>query len=235
MALLTANDAAVLEAYVSLPITGRWVAEIAIDSMDAAAIDNNQAVEVKVVDGTFALTGTAVKERAGEFLSVVKYRIVGGANKLATPVTPRFYGNGVRASDVINNLIADVGERLSSTVDRSLLVTQLAAWTTAQTNFHSALVSLLEKLGDDINYRYLTDGTIWIGRETWAENTDDYSLMSYAPNTNIAVLGIDQPSYLPGQKITGLGRANYIQYAIEPSTVRATIWLDASYSITSQF
>jgi hypothetical protein len=112
----------VLSGTVNLPRVGAWSADLTV--ANPAAMSGKVDLELSP---TLTLRGTVA--RAGVLEQVLHARVVGGGNGLRSKVRPKHY-TAPTARVVLSDLLADVGESLSTTADRDVLNTQFEHWTT---------------------------------------------------------------------------------------------------------
>jgi hypothetical protein len=211
-----AEGLSVISGRIGMPRIGAWTADLWVASSTVVT----GPVDLQVSPG-LTLRGTVA--RAGVHETLLHVRIVGGANGLRSFVTPKHY-TAPTLRVVLKDLLADVGETLSSTVSASLLNTQFPHWTTMQMPAARALRCLLERAGSDIAWRHLPDGTLWIGSETWPESSVSYAELDARPEDALLHLILDAPELLPGTAITGR-RLDTLEYEFGGSGLMTTAWL----------
>ena len=223
MSLLTANNVGVISATVSMPLTGVWTADLVIDQPDGSGFDAGTVVTL-AVDNGFSLTGSCVPLRTGSFLDAVHVRLVGGKGGMAKTVQARGYAQpGAYVRDVLNGIAADAGEKLSSTIDQAFMNTNLVAWTTMQCTASQALIAFLEFVAPTANWRFLADGTLWVGVETYPKSGDTYDVLSSNPMDGTAELGAESPSILPGVALDGVGNVSRVEHVFDDGGVRSHV------------
>lgn len=161
-ALITLQDVPVVDLRLCVPRLGAWHVDAAIDTAQGGSSDFSGPLTLNVDGNTFACT----VRRGGRTADVAVLRLVGGAGGLATIAAPKAY-NGVTPQVVLSDLMATAGETLSGTIDPSLLATSWNAWTTPAWSVGWVLAEVVSRLGADVVWRVLPDGTVWLGRESW--------------------------------------------------------------------
>jgi hypothetical protein len=215
----TANGLNVLDATVRLPRIGAWQAELDLDGADAS----KGTGPVSITAGAQTWTGTAVE--SGVFVGRLKVRVVGGANGLGKATKPRFY-HAIPARVVIEDLLAEGGEKLSSTSDSGKLGTILPFWTRHAGTVAEGLGNVLDELG--ATWRVLADGTVWVGVESWpTAKADGVIVESEAPHDARIEFSADAPTLLPGTTFRDR-KVSRVEHKIAPGKTRTTAWFDDS-------
>jgi hypothetical protein len=219
MAILTAGGHDVLAGSITLPRVGAWTADLELD----ADAELEGPVTIEIAEGE-SLVGTA---RGGELTyGYMRPRVVAGADGLGKEARPRHYTNpAVRT--VLGDLAAAAGETLSGTISAALLNARLTAWTVLVGTVGEQLGAFVRfALPPGTAWRYLPDGTLWVGAETWpASGTTDWRELDRFPREGRLELGLDSATLLPGTML-GADRLAYIEHRIRPSGVTAKVWLD---------
>jgi hypothetical protein len=211
-----AEGLAVISGRIGMPPIGAWTADLFVASSALVA-----GVVDLVLSPRLTLRGTVA--RAGVHDTLLYVRVVGGANGLRSLVRPKHYTTPTLRV-VLTDLLADVGETLSTTVSPSLLNTQLPRWTTAQRSAGVSIRCLLERAASGISWRHLPDGTLWIGSETWPESSVAYADLDASPEDGVLKLILDAPELLPGTAIAGR-RIDTLEYEIREGGLITTAWL----------
>ena len=224
--LLTINDVNVLQGTISAPLRGVWTADLVIDQVDLSGFDAGTSVSIKAEDG-YELKGTVAPDRAGDFLETVHVRVLGGKGGMGKNASAKGYTQpGAFVRDVLNGLATDTGETLSSTIDQSLLTTDLAAWCTVAVPANRMLTSLLDIVAPNADWRILADGTLWCGDETWPSSSPTYDLLNHDPALATYDLGVVSPSIMPGIAIDGIGKVARVEHTISAEHIKTHIWTD---------
>ena len=224
MSLLRANDVAVLSGSIDMPLSGAWTADIVIDQPDGSGFDAGTEVTLKAADG-LELKGSVVPERTGSFLDSVHVQLIGGKGGMGKVVRPRGYVQpSAYVRDVLNGLASDAGETLSTDIDSALLSTNLAAWTVPQLTTAQALNTLIQFLAPAAHWRFLADGKLWIGDETWPTVAHEFDVLENDPAQATYTLGIASPSILPGETVEGIGKVSRVVHTLGEDGVRSQVW-----------
>jgi hypothetical protein len=154
--------AAVLAGSVVLPRAGAWHADLHVDVETAIG----PAAELVIYRGTAATTWVGTVRRGGVFQESAPVRLVGGYGGLGTDLEAKYYREAT-VRQVLDDVMRETGEQLSTEASAQLLDVQLARWTRRAGRADLALAALFETLGT--SWRILTDGTLWCGAETWPE------------------------------------------------------------------
>lgn len=228
MALVTISNAStkadVIGGTIIRPLVGVWTADLVVDHVDGSGFSAGTAVTIASSDG-YELKGVVAVGRTGDFLDTVHVRVLGGAGGLAKAVQPRAYVQpGAFVKDVLNGLCADSGEKLSSTIDASLLTTNLQAWSTKGEPMSYALLTLLGWMSASLNWRILADGTLWVGTESWPSASVAHDLLNYDPREATYDVGLQSPALEPGTTVDGIGQVSRVELSIAASSIRARVW-----------
>ena len=202
---------AVIRGTVRLPRIGAWGADLVLNTEREVT----GAVQLQIGDTT--LVGAVL--RGAAYGSVTSVRITAGKGGLAKTVTARHL---VRPSvgAVLRALAADAGETVAPSVS---LAATLDAWTVLAMPAGQAIRALLDVVAPAASWRYLPDGKLWAGAETWPESTADLAELSRSPESATLELGAYADVILPGETWDGL-RADYVELTIEPEASRARVW-----------
>lgn len=238
MALITLNGVTVLSGTIWLPAVGVTSADLVLDNPDGTGFDSGTDVTLTTADGSFSLTGTIAPNRNGTLLDASHVRVLGGAGGMAQMVTPRYYAQpGALVSDVVNAILNDVGESLSSTSDAGFLGTTLPAWLVIQASASASLQRLIDVVSPGFRWRVLADGTVWVGAESWPSATVSNSdAMRFDPVEGSYDLGVEAPFIAPGMNVTGVnlsgtsngdvGNVGRVEHHIEGGKIRTIVYQD---------
>lgn len=208
---------ALLTGTIGLPRVGAWVADLAL------ATDRSPSGKVELVLGDL-LTLKGTISRAGVFEGVARARVVAGADGLRAAVKPKHYMSPTLGI-VLRDLLGDVGEVASPTIVAALLNTQLEHWTTIAMPAGQGIRCLLPKAGDDIAWRHLPDGTVWIGQETWPDSkVTAYADVAASPEDATVEVNLLTPELLPGTLLGGR-RVDALEIRVTGGSIGATAWL----------
>jgi hypothetical protein len=78
--------------------------------------------------------------------------------------------------------------------------------------------------GNAYNWRILSDGTLWVGTESWPTASGAFTVISQNPADASWFLGVDFPFVLPGTQLDGVGQVGRVEHQIEPSKIRQMVW-----------
>lgn len=229
MALVSVNGKDALSMRAELPRVGAWHVDVKVDSADAIA----SPVTVTINDGVLVLKGSVA--RGGLFVDTAHVRIVAGAGGLNRLAKPRHYVSPTVRS-ILAHICADAGETLSTTVSVALLNRHLEHWTTAALPGGAIIARLCATLGPDIVWRFVRDGTLWLGVETWPDSglkeIDDYQVLHEWPEAGAQQLGVEAPQILPGTTLGGR-RVSRAVHEVGEAT-RTTVWFEDAGATTER-
>lgn len=203
MALLTCNDAAVIEAKIVLPRSGIWTADLILSSGDADSFSGQVVLET--ASGALRLVGTALSGRTASYIDQVRTKVIGGAGGMSTVAAPKFYANSLPIRTIVADLLATAGETLSGTADATILGTLISAWTTIGQPTGTALSSLLSIVNSAAVWRIAPDGGVFIGADTFPEapSVGSVAVSNRSPHEDMIELAVSEPSLLPGTSYEG--------------------------------
>ena len=210
MALLTLDGVSVLEARVTFPRIGVWVAEVALEAADAPS------GRVRVAGGGLALGGSVV--RANAFHGRAEARIVGGAGGLGTMLPPKAYA-GVPARVPLRDALRIGGEALA--VEGSSRM--LATWVRAARSVGEE-VAMLAAL-DGTSWRVLDDGGMWIGAEHWPEATSALEDLAACDRLGLRTYRPGDFNLRPGSTIGGR-RVSTVTYLFRAEDITVDVWFE---------
>jgi hypothetical protein len=226
MALVTCNDVGVISGTIVRPLVGVWTADLVLDQSDAGSFAPGTKVTI-TSEGGYSLAGVVDPNRSGGFLDAVHVRVVGGAGGMAKAASPRAYVQpSAFVRDVVNGLAKDAGESLSSTSDQGFLSTNLAAWSAMGKSVTWNLRTLLKIVAPAFSWRILSDGTLWIGAESWPSASGTFDAISQNPADGSFDLGVEAPFVAPGTAIDGIGNINRCVDTIEGGQLRTHVYVD---------
>lgn len=218
---------ACLRGKISLPLTGAWVADVAIDPATSGASlpDYGSQVTLYVGEGGFSLTGAV--RRINNAFDTVYARLVGGAGGLWETVGPKSYQNttfGIIASD----LLSSVSETLSPSVPAAIQNIMVNFWTVPEQPMFQALANLIVfariRTQTEVNWRVLTDGTIFVGVEQWPNTQmSTFDLMSWSPAELEATIYAPDPRLVPGEIFQSSNVSN-VEHVVIPEKARTRVW-----------
>lgn len=225
MAVANVNGQDVVSARVTLPRVGRWVAvvEVVADSIEGLL------GPVTLDLGAIKLSGYAA--RGGDYAETVTLLIQGGRAGAMKVVEPRAWTEATVAV-VLRSLAQDAGETLAASCDPAVLTLPLPRWLRRQRLVWAELESVRRAAQgagpDEVAWRFLADGSLWMGREGWPVVELDHDLLDVQPTLNEAVIGVELPSLLPGTTFLGR-RVEMVEYLVDARQVRTKVtWQDQS-------
>ncbi len=230
MALIRANDLDVVEAHIAMPKVGAWVADLAVSAEDASQFEDRATVSIKCADG-IELTGSVAPGRAAEFIGSVGVRVVAGKGGLGKAATPKYYANA-KLGDVVDGLLRDSGEALSTTADRTILAKVVEAWLVIKQPVAAALTVALSTVSPGSVWRMLPDGKLWIGAESWPdlEGSYDFQVLVQRPADRTSELGAATPLIAPGMNVPDLGHAAHVEHWVTSTGVRTVMTCETEQS-----
>jgi len=236
MGLINVNGFPIIRGSIRRPRIGVWNADLVVDCTS----DISGAVTIATEDGAFSLAGVAY--RMGVFQATLSMKVIGGTGRLSIPpggigtsISPKSY-QGATARLVVNDILAACGETLAATSDAATLNTVLRRWVVTAGSGKDALARLLEQF-QDISWRVLADGTVWIGSETWpSAPTTQFDILERHFGEGRILIGSQQPWLMPGTKITisssstaGTQYVDYVVDDISPEKIRSEVYFTRTH------
>jgi hypothetical protein len=211
MALVTVNGLQVFEARLCMPRTGVWHVDLL--SSDGQVVVGPATINVN--SGAVVLSGAAAMSRTGVFADTARARVAGGAGGMGLSAVPKHY-TGTNVRIVLGDLLAAAGEKLSPTADVGILATGVDAFTVSANPIGTLLSQLLAAAAPGASWRMLTDGTLWVGRETWPDAGVDrttYQIREDNAETRTMMIEVDAPLILVGKTFEGR-RVSYTEATV---------------------
>lgn len=209
----TLNDATVTTMALEMPRRGPWTATARVDADELQSAPSG-AVLLNVEGQRFSGTVTEATEDGGEYV----VRLVGGAGGLSTQLAAKNYV-ATQARVVLTDIVQAAGEAVSSTVESSLLDRPLGLYTRRMGTARAAVEELATELG--VRWRVLADGSLWLGEDTYPEDTDtEYEVES--DDEFSLVLLVEAPTVRPGETVAGT-KIETVRYDLQPNGLRARV------------
>lgn len=218
MTVPTANGRNILRAQLFVPRRGVWHALVSVEAEDTT--DLTERIDLAFGDATWS----GFARRSGAHHGRVQLFVVGGAGGMQRELEPRYYVDS-QARILIDDLMRETGEELSSSVGAEVTSTSLARWTRARGRGGALLSDLARVLG--VDWRILPDGSVWLGAETWPDVELVYDVVAEAPAHDQAELAVDEPSLTAGVTLAGR-RVSYVSHTIDPARTRTSVWYEAA-------
>lgn len=214
-AYATVGGLPVVDFRLTMPRWGVWVCEASLvddrqpppGKCEIAVGDNNK------LQGTLEMAATAYDS------TVVRVRAGGGG--MGTIATPKHYSNASLRL-VLSDLLKKAGELLSTTADVGVLATQLPHWATLQWPTGRAVAQLIAAAGDDVAWRHLPDGTVWVGREQWKPVTPEHELLQVNPLVGNLMISSLDALVLPGDSFAG-EHISYVEHSLLDGRIRSSL------------
>lgn len=153
------------------PYIGNWTALLTLTDAD----DPPEGI-VQLSFHGLSLRGFVVRADQAEALNTVV--VAGGAGGLWKKIPAKMYDNGLSVSLIANEIMSDAGESLDPLSTADVLaqpVQQYPRLSDEPQNLLNTLCDTLSAPGTQIVWRVLTEGTVFIGTDTWADVAPAYS------------------------------------------------------------
>lgn len=205
-----------LSGKVTLPLTGRWHADVRLGPKQGNAAVAIAGIVAMDLDG-IPFNGAVV--RSGPEDGSVGVKIVGGSGGLSKFLSEKWYKGTPTIRRIAEDILRETGETLSPLSSSTVLGKSLAAWERSAGSGGRALSLLLETNGG--SWRMLADGTVLVvGSETWpAVNPEHVQIAENPVAGSFLIAPSGKPDLVPG--VTFLGqRINYIEHEIDSGKIR---------------
>lgn len=225
MANSTLNGFPVMQARISRPRVGNWVAELALDAQVASQLPAGASGTLVTDGGALTFQGIILPGRADAYAQNVTLRMVGGSNGLGNLTTPRFYA-GVSVSQPLGDVLKDAQLSLSSTASSGALGTALQFWALVKHAAALALTNLADAVGGGCVWRVLPDGSVFFGVDTFqASALVDFELIDYMPLEGLQVISSEAPDVNPGESFNGRNVSTVV-HEINADGSRIKLWYE---------
>lgn len=223
MTMTTIGGINVLSAEVAMPYVGIW-------HIDGEAGGDVQLSGAQVFeDHGVQFHGTIL--RSTVIGGRMKFRLVGGVGGFAKELAPAHWSRPT-VGTLIRSLLSDCGERLSATVDASLLTQQLDQWKRNKTPASRALQAICDKRG--LIWRVLRDGSIWVGKEEYPATATKHVLVDEDWSAGVIEIAPEEPALLPGVTFRDQ-RIRYVVHRISPTALRSEAYLETPGGLLDRF
>lgn len=216
MAYCTINGLSVIQGRISLPRNGVWTAELEVDS------DQPMSGTVTLNVSGVGLVGSVRK--SGVYGGFAKTLVLGGAGGLNKVIPAKGY-KGTPAIIPLRDILTAAGETLSATSDSASKNYLLAHWAIHEGTAGSALICLLASLPGGPSWRFLQDGKLWIGPETWPTVEASADVVEEDPTMAHVTVYSGLPAFFPGSKFGG-EKVSYVEHRITQEKVRTHLWME---------
>lgn len=162
----------------------------------------------------------------------VKTKFVIGRNRMPVEVPAKQWVH-TTVGAVIRETLQSCGETLSSTVDASILGIQLEQWKRNEQPASRALQSICDN--QDLIWRTLRDGTIWVGRDEYPEylSRKSHVLIDEDWSDGFIEIAPEAPDLQPGVTFRGQ-RIRHVVHRFEELT-RSEAYLEPPSGLLDRF
>jgi len=223
MSYLTVNSRAISQARVTFPLTGAWHADLFVAG--AETISGACTIDL---GGALTLTGTAIV--SGNYTQAAHVRVLAGKGAWQSPCSPRFW-QGATLGTILGSTLSALGETLSSTADATAKGVSLPAFAVTAASLGANVRALMAYAPAGTSWRFLPDGTFWIGPETWGAFGEDYQVTSEEPRERRLDVGFQVPTLQAGQTVeaeSGTVRVNRVESKLSVDGFSARAWWQPS-------
>ena len=216
MSLLEVNGNLAIAGTIFMPRIGAWTAELAID--ERGLLFSGPAT-ISAAGGKATFVGSFY--RGGEFRGTSLVRIVGGAGHLNDALPGKSYYKPT-AGLVLQDILNAAGEKLAPSSSPAILTTAFDAWSRQAGTTGEQIKALADATGG--TWRVLDDGTIWVGKETWASSGLNPDTLEADPQAGAQRFWGEVPTLRPGTTLGGQ-RVGKVEHRFEEH-IRTTAWTD---------
>lgn len=212
MAVVELSGVPVVDARVTIPLTGAWVADLQLQGTTPPVVGQRVTLTI----GAVPFVGTVATSESDRGRRVT-CRVVGGANGLGVVVpSGSYYQATVR--EIVSSVLGIGGEALSPLADASVLDVLRGHWTRVAGTVGDVVKAALR----GSNYRMTPDGLLWVGSDTWLPVSGSFTVDSEEPAAQRMTLGLESAVVLPGFTVDGK-RASEVVYTADASKLRAIV------------
>lgn len=213
--MTTVNGFPVVRGSITIPRIGVWQADLLVDT---EGLGTGDRVSIDVGDG-LVMAGTVAK--GGDVRQLSKIHVVGGAGGLSNLAKVKFYRSPLLRV-VAGDLARDAGETIATDLGTAGTFVLSPAWTTDNAPTGKVIAALVAAAPTGTVWRMRTDGTLWIGEETWPTVELDGVELEVMPDNDRALLGPFLPTLQPGTVLNGQ-RIDYVVHRLERGQVRTEV------------
>jgi hypothetical protein len=222
-AYATAGGKPIERATVHVPYQGPWFADVSW--LDAAPDVGDGAITLTI--GSASFVGTIDPAQSGVFGEKRSARIVAGANGWQRSIEARGYANdaGVKASTVAADAANAAKERLGSFSGGA---DRLGAHYTRESG---AASRTLEDAARGASWWVDYSGVTHVGTRPNVPAPGSYTLLSYDPRSNLAVLSVDSvdavtigSALVDADRLPSPVTVRQMEISVAPNALRVTVW-----------
>lgn len=221
MPLATVNDVGVIELRLALPRVGVWHAEVTVDT--DTELDHAVTLDI---NGQLTLSGHVRKQGLAYERLVVD--LIGGNGNLGVEAPKKNY-RAVTLGRILNDLLNAADESISGKVAASLKNLNVQRWSTAGGRTVGVEIqALVDEFILDGAWRFMPDGTLWLGRDQFKEVRPAYDLVRIAPQKNVVELVSDDFLVQPGDSLKAFDAPNvsYATHNVIDGQLRSTLFFE---------
>jgi len=211
-----------VECHLIIPKIGAWIANDVLVDTDTP-LSLGQAVTMNFMDRTFK--GTVLD--TGVFEGYQRCTIIGGSGKLSSYLESTPY-NSTTVGQVLRDIARKTSHTVSTSIDQTLLNSNLASWNIIRMKAALAITKLLSEIG--AIWRILTDGTLWIGKEVYTPlNAQDFTVLEEFPEE--ARWDIYNEDYLidPLTSLSG-NNIQQVEYFVKDNELKMSVYFTDTYA-----
>jgi hypothetical protein len=221
--MITCGGLPIERATIHIPYQGPWFADVSwLDS--APSVPEGK---VTLTIGSVSFTGTIDPNQSGVFGDKRSARIVAGANGWQKAIGARGYANdaGVKASTIATDAANAVKETLGSFAGA---VDRLGAHYTREAGSASRVI---EDAARGATWWVDYSGVTHVGIRPNVPAPGAYTLLSYDPRSNVAVLSVDSvdavtigSALVDAQRLPTPVTIRQMEISVAPTALRVTVW-----------
>lgn len=214
MSAILANGLQVLTLRMALPRIGIWTADV-----EVIGTERLEGL-VRIVDGTLAWSGTAV--RSGVFNGRSSARIVGGKAGLRRTVSARSY-TGASVRLIATEIISAAEETFDTGSTGEVLGRSVPYWTRPNAEASAGLATLA--YSQDAAWRVQPSGAVWFGIDAYPRQAFKFLQMSRDEINGTRTIASDRLELRPGVTFNG-ERVARVVHTVDGSGARTRYWVD---------
>lgn len=221
MPLATLNGVGIIELRLAMPRVGIWHAEITAD----AQADVDRLVTLDINE---QLTLKGHVRHQGVSFDTLILDVVGGVGDMGTEAPKKNYRE-VSLQRILNDLLNAADESISPKVASSLKSLQVDRWSLAGGRTIGAeLSALVDELVVNGAWRFMADGSLWLGVDQFKQVRPAYDLIREAPQQHLIEIVSDDFLVQPGDSLPNLDSPNvsYARHEVVDGQLRSTLYFE---------
>lgn len=194
MGAVNCNGVGAFTAEITRPLVGRWSATLTLDT------ESPPSGRVTIETPAGQLLGAVY--RPGEYAGQSRVLVVAGSGRFGDELPAKDYSNAT-VKTILGDTLGALGETLSPTSGAAELGRRLTRWQRPAGSGLVIVEALMRQL-EGASWRFLDDGSVWVGRELWPATKATLVKLYDDPGNGYVVLAPgDVDTLRPGEAFEG--------------------------------